>query len=287
MESRESMFSIEGVTASKRILHTPSAFARNNLMYVQEVGKLKSLQPHVCIREKIDSFLIFVVLSGEGKLTTKNDEYYIKKNDCIFLDCNERYEHVSSVNNPWELMWVHFYGGNVGAYHELFLKKNEGQPVFCPQNIGDIKECIEEMISISDEKDINTELNFSLILTKLLTYCASTMKGKAYLETIRKFIDNNFGEEALLELLGEKFNGNINELNSNFYKNYGIELQNYIMVRRFTAAKEMLRFTIKDIKEIIRESGIKDEKLFAQLFLENEGMTAEEYRMKWAQWIKA
>ncbi len=56
--------------------------------------------------------------------------------------------------------------------------------------------------------------------------------------------------------------------------------------RRFTAAKELLRFTIKPVKEIIDESGIGNDDLFRRLFQDGEGMTAEEYRMKWAQWVK-
>ena len=49
-----SLFSTTGITDSDRILHTPGEFARKNLLYVQEVGKLKSLQPHKSQRERID-----------------------------------------------------------------------------------------------------------------------------------------------------------------------------------------------------------------------------------------
>ena len=43
-----SLFSTKGITDSVRILHTPGEFARKNLLYVQEVGRLKSLQLFVC-----------------------------------------------------------------------------------------------------------------------------------------------------------------------------------------------------------------------------------------------
>ena len=56
--------------------------------------------------------------------------------------------------------------------------------------------------------------------------------------------------------------------------------------RRFNAAKELLRFTIQPMSEVITESGIGNEDLFYQLFRENENMTPEEYRKNWAQWIK-
>jgi len=40
------------------------------------------------------------------------------------------------------------------------------------------------------------------------------------------------------------------------------------------------------VKEIVDESGIGNDDLFRRLFQDGEGMTAEEYRMKWAQWVK-
>lgn len=45
-----------------------------------------------------------------------------------------------------------------------------------------------------------------------------------------------------------------------------------------------MRFTVKPISDVIRESGIDNADLFRHLFIENEGITAEEYRKKWSQW---
>ncbi len=71
-----------------------------------------------------------------------------------------------------------------------------------------------------------------------------------------------------------------------FAGSYGISVRDYILNRRFNAAKELLRFTIQPMSEVITESGIGNEDLFYQLFRENENMTPEEYRKNWAQWIK-
>ena len=73
-------------------------------------------------------------------------------------------------------------------------------------------------------------------------------------------------------------------INRQFKDKYGIDLCDYILNRRFTCAKELLRFSVKPVKEIVSESGIMNADLFRHLFIENEGMTAEEYRKKWAQW---
>lgn len=41
---------------SKRIIYTPSAFARKNLFYLQEIGTLNALIKHKNVRDNLDSF---------------------------------------------------------------------------------------------------------------------------------------------------------------------------------------------------------------------------------------
>lgn len=287
MEVKNNLFSGEGVTHSNRFLHTPSIFARKNLLYVQEVGRLKSIQPHICRRENLNSFLIFTVLEGQGSLTIQNQKYELRAGDCVFLNCMDAYEHISSKENAWELMWVHFYGENAEEYYELFVSRNNTQNIFRPQENAEVLDCICGIMDLKDEKDLDAELKAALYLTKLLTLCVCNVSGEVKLEEVRDFINSNYCEENLIKLLTERYHKTETEINNAFFKNYGIELRDYILVKRFTAAKELLRFTIKDIDDIVNESGIRNVDLFRQLFRENEGMSAEEYRMKWAQWIKA
>ena len=63
-------------------------------------------------------------------------------------------------------------------------------------------------------------------------------------------------------------------------------MEEYISSRRFNAAKELLRFSIKPVEKVAKEAGIGDMIVMQQMFRENEGMTAEEYRAKWAQWVR-
>ena len=54
------MFETNGITESERFLHTPGEFALNHLVYIQELGSLQSIQPHRCVRENLDSYLILL-----------------------------------------------------------------------------------------------------------------------------------------------------------------------------------------------------------------------------------
>ena len=97
-------------SSSNRILATPSAYARKNYLYVQEVGTLHSVEPHISKRQNLNSFLFIVVMNGSGTVTFDGQQFSVETGNCIWIDCSHSYSHESSADDPWTLMWVHFYG---------------------------------------------------------------------------------------------------------------------------------------------------------------------------------
>ena len=89
-----------------RYIHTPSSFARQNLLYIQETGRLKSRDRHISRRSHLESYLFFIVLSGRGTVTIGKNLWEIGPGDHIFLDCQEPYAHESSEDDPWTLLWL-------------------------------------------------------------------------------------------------------------------------------------------------------------------------------------
>lgn len=279
----EKMFSSEGVTKSDRMLHTPGTFAKNHLLYVQEVGKLESLVPHVCRRENLDSYLIFEVVEGKGSVSMEGRTIEMHKGDCVWIDCHRAFEHVSSKDEPWKLEWVHFNGNCAPEFYELFRKRNV-IPVFKKGEKADVAVLIGKILE--GVKDNMSELAIHSILTQLVTGCLQETTGRDTMEEVREFINANYRETEIYTLLAERFGMEQSALEQQFLDSYGISARDYILNRRFNAAKELLRFTIQPMNEVIITSGIGNEDLFYQLFKENERMTPEEYRKNWAQWIK-
>ena len=158
MIERESLFVTKDVTRSERSLHTPGSFAKQNLLYVQEVGRLQSLQPHRCIREKLDSFLFMIVLEGKGNLAVGDTEYALEKGCCAFIDCMEHYEHISDEADAWKLAWVHFNGNAARAYFELFLKCNHDNKMFHTEDIEKWNSLIGTLLAYQGDKSLQAEL---------------------------------------------------------------------------------------------------------------------------------
>lgn len=297
----ENVFDAQGMTQSQRMIHTPSGFARRNLSFVQEIGTLQSLKAHSCIRENLDSYLFFLVLEGCGTVATGGKIYDVKKGDCVFLDCRKHYEHTSSEENPWKITWVHFNGSEVNACFPFFEEGNKSCPVFRPADCTLYTELLERLKELLPVKAVMAELESSHILSRLLLECLKSVVSNEELRmdtdvteleaddytALREAVNEHFEEEGLERLLSIQFGMEAEQLNEIFCRKFGIGIREYIENRKFNKAKELLRFTIKPVDEIMMESGIKDRQTLEALFMENEDMSPEEYRKKWAQWIKS
>lgn len=295
MIKKDSFYMTNGMSQSDRCIHTPSAFARQNLLYVQEVGRLQSLKPHRCIRENVDSYLFLLVLEGKGILQLHGEEYEIGKGDCALINCMEHYEHISDETEAWKLAWVHFNGHAAKAYYELFLKYNSDKNIFTVKNVDEWDALIGELLVGQKKRNLQAELYCGEKLVHLTNCIINSVSDAAVLENeeekqlvdeMRELLNKQYANTTVLQEVAETFGEDIQWLNKIFSKRLGISIEEYISSRRFNAAKEMLRFSIKPIEEVVTESGIGDMIVLQRMFSDNEGMTAQEYRAKWAAWIR-
>nr|MCR5202608.1 hypothetical protein [Lachnospiraceae bacterium] len=86
----------EGIVSSNRILYTASDFAKQSLMYLQEIGELVANKPHKSSRDNLSSFLFFIVESGSGKLYYEGEETELEEGDAVFINCSKGYSHETS-----------------------------------------------------------------------------------------------------------------------------------------------------------------------------------------------
>lgn len=287
------LFDKEEVTSSNRCLHTPGSFAKQNLLYVQEVGRLKSLSPHRCIREGLDSYLFLLVLSGSGTLVVDGKEISVRSGDGALIDCSRHYEHISSEEDAWELAWVHFNGVPARGYYELYRKYSN--IVFSTGDTAGYNAIIEQLLLEQKNKNLISELKSGEEILTLLNKLMEEVIGNKETNTaterqlnseIREFLNENYADRDVLEALETSMNSNIEELNACFEKHIGISIEQYVSNRRLNAAKELLRFTVKPMEEVATETGIGDAIIFKQLFTITEGISPEEYRKVWAHWVR-
>ena len=284
-------------SASDRLLYTPSEFARSNLLYLQEIGKLQALKSHVSKRRNLDSFLFFRVRSGSGILGYGGQEYPLSARDCVFIHCKEPYFHRTG-NDLWSLEWVHFYGETMLPIYAKYLERG-GKPVIHPEEDTAPEQIWAQLRAIAHSSDYIRDIRINEVLSSLLSFLMSyswdprlsgedsTAEKKLrpvtrQVSALKEYLDNHYSEKITLEGLSEIFFVNKYTLSREFKELYGTSIINYLLLVRITHAKQMLRFTNLSVDEIGASCGITPLYYFSRTFKKIEGISPLEYRRQWS-----
>ena len=289
--------------SSSRIIYTPSTFARTSLLHLQEVGSLQAIHPHTSKRADLVSFLCFVVLSGEGELSYEGQTYQLGAGECVFIDCRKAYshstgykssdDHTTSVENKnanlWSLQWCHFYAPSLPAVYEKY-KERGGRPVFHPDDIAPFTSLLSDLHNLAATSDYIRDMRINEKLGTLLTllmeqswHPESVMVSRKRMELveIKNYLDEHYTEKVTLDDLAERFFINKFYLSKIFKETYGTTINNYLISKRITRAKQLLRFTDMTVDEIGVAVGMGDANYFSRMFRKVEGSSPSEYRKQW------
>lgn len=275
---------------SDRILYTPSAFARGSLLHLQEVGTLKALHPHTSTRSGLVSYLCFLVLEGEGSLTYDGRQYSLKLGDCVFTDCRKTYSHSTS-DCLWSLSWCHFYAPFMPAIYEKY-KERGGLPVFHPEKPDAFQKIFVQLYELAASSDYIRDMRINESLSALLTLLmqeswnpdhVAVSKKRMELAAVKAYMDEHYTQKLTLDDLEAQFFINKYYLLKIFKETYGMTISSYLISKRITRAKQLLRFTKLTIDEIGCEVGMDGAGYFSRMFKKSEGISPKEYRKQWQQ----
>lgn len=278
------------LVSTQRILYTASDFARENLLFLQETGTLQATSPHTSSREKLASFLFFLVENGEGKLEYEGITYLLKKNDCVFINCNHPYAHYTSEKDLWKLKWAHFNGPTMTQIYGKYLDR-ANSPVFNIENIDLFLPILNSLFEIAKSssytRDMELQEKLSLLLTQIMIFSwdegnkNTQSKKNLTLFQVKDFLDHHYTEKLSLDLLSQKFYINKYYLTRIFKQQYGQTVSQYILEKRITLAKNLLRFSDKTITQIAFECGFSDSNYFSRVFKLIEKNSPNNFRNHW------
>lgn len=285
---------------TSRVIHTPSPFARENLLYVQEVGSLRALAPHTSRREDLPSYLFFLVEDGAGCLSYGGRDYSLETGDCVFLDCRKGYAQSTSAHRDgegaydalWALSWVHFDGPTMAGVYEKYLERG-GRPVFSCADARrqEYASLLESIFRLAASDSHVRDMQMAAKLTELLACLMedawnpelSLAPGTKRLSVreVRAYISGHYGEKLSLEDLSKRFFVNKYYLAKIFKEQYGCTVNACISQVRIGKAKELLRFTDMTVEAVGLRCGFGDANYFARCFKKVEGISPSEYKKRW------
>lgn len=282
------------VVISDRVLYTPSSFARDSLLHLQEIGRLTAKKPHVSARDALESYLFILVENGEGSLTYEGKSYSLSTGSCVFIDCRRAYSHATSPGNPWTLCWCHFDGPTLARVYDKYRERG-GRTVFVPENAEAFQSLWRSLFELAKGTEYVRDMKINEGLSSLLTLLmeeswhpeeAEDMASKERLVVpVKTYLDENYSRKISLDELSAKFFINKYYLTRVFKKQYGLSVNTYLLNVRITHAKQLLRFTEKTVEEIGRECGLGALHYFSRVFHEVEGVSPSRYREQWKKSI--
>ena len=213
--------------------------------------------------------------------------YELSEGSCFFIDCKVPYYHQSSHENPWELLWVHFNGSCSQEHYEYF--STHCTCAFRPSCFRELKEKILGLGDLCQRTDLQAEIHASRILTEILSLLLLFLTGTENaldsrhqkMAEVRAYLDEHFTEKFSLDQLSEQFFISKYHLSREFKACHGITLNAYVIARRISLAKRLLRFSDYTMEEIARQCGFYDASYFNKQFQKSEGLSATEFRSKW------
>lgn len=267
----------------KTFIHTPNIFAKYNLIYLQETGINTSSYSHFKQRSSLKSFLFFTVLEGQGTLEIDNKVYQLKKDDFIFINCQN--EYIQTANN-WTIQWVHFYGPTMNNIYEKYIERGGKQVFQSEHNKKKYLEILQNIMNIVQAQDYIKDMHLCEQLTSLLTLLMQdswditqrkiTSSSKRNAQDIKEYIDNHFQKPITLTQISKEFYIDKFYLSRIFKEQFDQTVTSYINLVRITKAKRLLRFTDKSITMIAQEVGMPDTNYFTRVFKKSENMTPSE-----------
>ena len=308
------LFTSSPSVQSSRILYTPSPFARSSLLHLQEVGSLSAIRPHTSKREKLQSYLCFIVEDGEGELVYEGKKYELRSGDVVFIDCRKAYSHSTGMNpnaGLWSLRWCHFYGPSMPAIYAKYCERG-GLPVIrgadvsvdlargadmgrrddvsCGADVSQYAAILTDIYTLASSSDYIRDMRINGKLNDLLTLLMESSwhreahtnaPKKMEISRVKSFLDEHYKEKLSLESVAGHFFIDKHYLARLFKEQYGVTLVTYLQQVRITHAKRMLRFTDKSIEEIGLECGIGELNYFSRVFKKLEGVSPSEFRRVW------
>ena len=305
------LFTSSPSVRSSRVLYTPSPFARSSLLHLQEVGSLTAIKPHTSKREKLQSYLCFIVEDGEGELVYEGKKYELRCGDVVFIDCRKAYSHSTGNNcsvgnnnrtcdrhsadedsvsdNLWSLRWCHFYGPSMSAIYAKYCERG-GLPVIRGADVAQYADLLTDIYALASSSDYIRDMRINGKLNDLLTLLmesswhqgnSSNAPKRMDISLVKSFLDEHYSEKLSLESVASQFFIDKHYLARLFKEQYGVTLVTYLQQVRITHAKRMLRFTDKSIEEIGLECGIGELNYFSRVFKKLEGVSPSEFRRVW------
>ena len=229
-----------------------------------------------------ESYLIYYIKEGRARLTVNGEERLLSGGSVFVNFPHSGCVYRTLEGEPWSIKWFSVNSLSL-AGHLAAVGLTPESPVLPVTDGGVIEVILDELYESFDSDTLAARFTcLSLIhrfFSILATEKAPTAEGDGRVLRARELIathaaEADFSVSRLAALLGL----HPNYLSVLFKRELGISPVRAISEQRLQAAKKMLRFTDRPVKEVAYAAGFSDELYFSRAFRAYLGMSPTEFR---------
>lgn len=266
------MIYIEGIEFKK--LKIPfSGKESANLITPISAAEVIADSKYKIVRDSYNCTLMLYTIKGEGKLHYLGNEYTLKENDLMIIDCRKPHIYFSPTGY-WEHAYFDFTGLN-----SLFLTEKLNQSAVRLQLTPIEKEHFFKIIDLFFLGNSHFELMFHKECTDLFAELISREgKTKSDISTAIDYIKLNFKEDISIKHLASLSHMSEVTFTRKFKAAMHTTPHDYIIKMKVQEAAQLLLSTTLSLEEIAENTGFYDRNHLIRHFKKQTGTTPSKYR---------
>lgn len=235
----------------------------------------------------LNNFSIHIVISGTGYIEIDGKRFTLKRGDAFLYFPMQEQRYYSSKDDPWNIRWVHFYGGVLHSF--LAEQEFDQHSLWTIQQLPSLEKAHEQLLSEAESNSFLHLLQLStLTYTFLMEFITNASPKTSVrrqelddrIQTLLPSMQRRACEPFELEYWAKQTGVSTYYFCRLFKRATQMTPMQFITLCRLQMSKQWL-LDKKDmtIKEIALKAGYPSISYFNKRFLEQEGMTPTEYRM--------
>ncbi|MDQ0297932.1 ABC-type Fe3+-hydroxamate transport system substrate-binding protein [Salibacterium salarium] len=237
-----------------------------------------------------DSYILLVMVSGEGNLTMASKDYRLRPHTVYVCHPGETLGAESYSKHALEMYLfrfalfcdtddLHREGACVKKQH-LSMRERE-IPLYFIEQLKILCESVYRLWQSNDKLErFRCQLQFQECIFQILKNrypFAENEQSQPSLETVKDYIDCHYDESLTIEQLARMVDISPKYFVDLFKKTYGISTMDYLTEVRINQAKNMMIRSNKKLRDIAYQVGFNDEFYFSRKFKKEVSMTPTVY----------
>jgi AraC-like DNA-binding protein len=237
--------------------------------------------------DKHDFFEFLYIRDGKGTVYINDNSFLVKSGDLLFYNKGVMHWEKPDEEDPFKFVFFAYdykksltdepaYENNIPALNHAGVYRFRLEAIF--------SELLNESSNLVDGYEIVCAHLLPILIMQIIRICniiSNKHDPSSTSQMLKEFIDSNFTQNLTLDTLSEVVYVSKDHLSHMFKNEIGMPPITYMINKRMTEAKILLR-TLPDmsINEISKKIGYENSNYFSQLFKKCEGLSPIAYRNK-------